>query len=314
MSGREILQIAFVIGGLVFLFAAIIGGKVSIWKFLDVNVPALSIRARILAAVAGVIFLVVGVGIDSSFWERGRSDSTTTVKKRTPSPIPKSKLPMATQEGNYFYDDFTSQQLRKEEWDIFEPDDKMWSLNSKHAKLQIHTQKGCIWGTGKGLRNQFILKEELPKENFEIVVKLAFQIQAQSNYASVGLFQNHDNFLIIRFGGESRGGNAIWRDLYFVKEQKGKLYGSSRIEKGYGPANSPEILFVKIERIGVRYNGYYSFVETKPPDRIDDIRWSPIGTHVWQDFKGRLSLWADNGCSGATPAVAEFDLVLIRKK
>ena len=197
-------------------------------------------------------------------------------------------------------------------WKILEEDRKHWTLQSNKSLLII-TQKGSIWGASKNLKNQFIWDRGLPKRDFEVIVKASIQIQGQGNSLSVALFRDDDNFLEIGYWGQPWGGN-IRRVPYFTKEQESQDFSIFPDRSVYGVASSPEVVYLKIEREGNQFNGYYAFVENKAPDSIDDIRWTKIGTQAWINFDGRLSLYACNGESDAPEVAVQFDFVLIREK
>jgi beta-xylosidase-like protein len=218
----------------------------------------------------------------------------------------------------FFADDFGGGKLGPK-WKVIEEDKKKWSLQSNPRSLLVITQKGSIWGSAKDLKNQFILNVDLPKRNFEVIAKASFQIQNQHNSLSIAVYKDDDNFLEIGYWGQPWGYN-VRRVPHFTKEegsQRNDLFADAR---GYGGSNSPENFYLKIERDSNQYSGYYSFVETKAPDSIDDIRWTKIGTQAWINFDGKLAFWADNNNAevpfGITsPEVAaEFDFVLIREK
>ena len=141
------------------------------------------------------------------------------------------------------------------------------------------------------------------------------------------MFQDDDNFIEIGYWGREYKYNlnmsvTISRQPHFTKEFQGKrniLLGSKR---GFGAVGSPETIFLKIERIGNQYNGYYSFVESAIPKNIDDIRWTNLGSQTWINLRSKLSFWADNsndristngGWRDSAEVAAEFAFILIRE-
>ena len=308
------IPIMLVAAGVVFLFAALVGGKLKLWKFIDVDVQSSrSKAARIVSGGLGFLLLVVGVAVDGGLLERlplssGRGPTTAGIVVQ----------PNEDFSSVQFIDDFTSPRLGSE-WQIIERDDRMWAIQPDESSLLIVTQKGSIWGEAANLKNQFVLDVDLPREDFEVIVKGSIQIQNQQNLMSVALFQDDNNFLEIGYWGDPSVGYGVFPTLIFAKEtdaQRNVIVD----RRASGPTESPETVFLRIERIGNQYSGYYSFVDARPPAMLDDIRWTKIGTHAWINFEGRLSLWADNSNTGLygggdPPEVAvEFDFVAIRAK
>ena len=308
------IPVILVVSGVVFLFAALVGGKLKLWKFVDVDVQSSRSRVtRTVSASLGLLLLIVGVAVSGGLLER----------------LPLSSRPLATTSGvivqpddNFasvrFVDDFTSDELGSE-WQIVGRDDRMWALQPNQSSLLIVTQRGSIWGEAANLKNQFVLEEELPQEDFEVIVAGSIRIQNQQNLMPVALFQDDNNFLEIGYWGDPSIGYGVFPTLIFAKETDGQRNVIPQ-RRASDPSESPETVFLKIERVGNQYSGYFSFVGERPPATLDDIRWTEIGTHAWINFEGRLSFWADNSNTGLygggdPPEVAaEFDFVSIRSK
>lgn len=308
------IAVILVAAGVVFLFAALVGGKLKLWKFVDVDVKSSRSKiAQIVSGCLGIVLLIVGIGVHGGVLEYLQIADRRVFTTSGIVVEPNEEFTNVR-----FVDDFTSKKLSSK-WRIIEPDNQRWAIQPNRSSILIVTQKGSIWGTAKNLRNQFILEWELPQEDFEVIVKVLFQIQNQHNSVSVALFQDDDNFLGIGYFGQEWGYN-VRRVPYFSKELRGNvnnLFGEAR---GFGKSESPETFFLRIERIGNQYSGYYAFLEARLPEKIDDIRWVKIGTHAWINSQCKLSFWADNSNDGVygggnPPEVAaEFDLVLIRAK
>jgi len=217
--------------------------------------------------------------------------------------------PVLSGERAFFLDGFGGSELDSK-WKIIEEDRKKWTLQSSPPSLLIVTQKGSIWESRKNLKNQFVLERNLPGTNFEIIVKATLLIQDVGNSLSVSIFKDDDDFLEIGYCAQPWGQN-LRRVPHFTKEEDGRRIPLIGENRGYTAAEAPETFYLRIQRDGNQFNGYYSFVVNKAPDNIDDIRWTKIGTHVWINFDGRLALWADNG-DGPTEVGAQFSFVLIR--
>ncbi len=246
--------------------------------------------------------------------------------KRQAAPIQPSKEVSHSQNmpgspsGRYFFDDFSTPMLRSE-WTVLEADNKRWEIEANSQKLLIITQKGTLSESGKNLKNQFILNLNLPEDDYEVIVKASIQIQSQHNAMSIALFQDDDNFLELGYSGRVGPINNtfIMRVPHFAKEIDGRRNVLLGEEPRWHAAESPETMFLRIERIGSEYNGYYSIVKSQAVWEIEDIRWTKIGTQVWSGLDGKLSIWADNSNDNITyggppqEVAVRIDFVTIRE-
>jgi hypothetical protein len=288
----------------------------------------LTATAGIISAITGLLVAFHQIGV---FTPKDQLPNVPSV----PSPIDPSKVPpkfLTPGKKTVFYDDFSNSQIGPS-WKILEPNPSKWTLQPQTNSLLIITEKGSIAETNKDLRNQFVLNIELPKRNFEVIVKASFQILGTSNRLSIGLFKDDDNFLELTYWGQEESDttrkvfNQLDKDFYrifrFVKEEMGQRHNflTERNQQGKGSDSSPRKFLLKIEREGHQYTGFYAFTDDpRPAESLDNVRWIKLGTHTWIDFNGKLSLWAANANlniyeQGPPPEVAaEFDFVLIRER
>lgn len=217
--------------------------------------------------------------------------------------------------GFAFVDEFNSSKP-KSSWIIIEEDQSKWGMDKANGRLQIISQPGSIYGTNSNLKNQFILKKKLPKDNFEVVASVSYQIKEQFNETAIVLFQDDHNFMALRYFGNNIS-YSVKRTFGFTKEQNGK--NNTIVAPGsiYNKDKEPRNIYFKIRRQGNDFiSYYYSPSQFIPFENLDQIRWTEVGRHTWIDFKGSLSIWATNtarSINGATPeSTAAFDFICVR--
>ena len=289
----------------------------------------------VLTAAAGTITAVTGliVALNQSglFGEKEEAPKESTPKAKPPAPAPQaasSAIPGAANAP--FFEDFSGNQLDPR-WKIINHNPGKTALQPAKGTLLIVTEKGSIAGAATNLRNQYVLDWALPKGNSEVIAKASFQIQSTLNSLSLGLFKDDDNFLELFYWGrpstDARFSDGVDSDFYrtvsFVKEERGRRAGFSSEKRAdsRGPRKEPWHFLLKIERNGNEYTGYFArFPTDRPPHSIDQLRWNKLGTHVWVDFDGKLSVWAKNGNSSIhgkgrpRETAAEFDYIMFREK
>jgi hypothetical protein len=290
----------------------------------------------VLTATAGIITAVTGliVALNQSRLfgtkEEAHTELTGNVKPQLGS-TPKTTSSMIPDAAKaLFFDDFSGGQLDPR-WKILNHNPSKTTLQPKKGTLLIVTERGSIRGTAANLKNQYVLSLSLPKGNYEVIAKASLQIQSTYNSISLGLFKDDDNFLEIIYWGRPSTDiqfpdgvdNDFYRTVSFTKEERGQGRGFSTPKSAdvHGPSQAPWHFLFKLERNGNEYTGYFAHFSTaRPPENIEQVRWRKLGTHVWIDFDGKLSLWARNGNSkihgNGLPreVAAEFDFVLIREK
>ena len=246
----------------------------------------------------------------------GEANELTNKLQRQVEELPRHPLELRS-DNIYFEERFDGEALPPA-WQLNTPDPLRWKYQVDTNTLLIVTQKGSVRGADQSLKNQFVLNKVIPEDNVEVIVKASIQIQGQQNSLSFVLWEDDDNYLEIGFKGFKHGYN-VRRSPFFTKELQGQRNKIEAATKGHGGVQAPEIVYLKIDRRGNKYSGYYAYGNDSVETTLDTLEWVEIGTHAWIDFKGRPALWADNGTgthygSGASPEVpAEFDYVLIRK-
>lgn len=269
--------------------------------------------AAIITAVTGLILALHQIGV--FIGKEGQVD-----RSHSPQEMGDSQRSPKQLSTGYFFDDFSAPTLGGE-WMVLQGDNKKWWLEADNQKLVIKTQKGSLSESDKNLRNQFILNHKLPDADYEVIVKGVIQILSQHNSMSIALFQDDDNFLELGYSGEVGPINRsyIMRVPHFVMEIEGQPNSILGKKPRWHPADAPETIYLKIERIGNQYSGYYSFVESDTPVNIENVRWTKIGTQAGIFHNAKLSIWAENGnknvITGGLPKEVEvrFDFVMIRE-
>lgn len=299
------------------------------WRWWQTIPGVLTATAGIITALTGLIVALNQSGLFAKK-EEAHTELTRKVKPETGS-RPKttsSLIPDAAKA--LFFDDFSGEQLNPR-WKILNHNPSKTSVQPKNGKLLIVTERGSIAGTATNLKNQYVLDLSLPTGNYEIIAKASLQIQSTHNSISLGLFKDDDNFLELTYWGRpstdiefSEGvDNEFYRVVSFVKEELGRrtAFSTGNSKDARGPRKESWHFLFKIERSGNEYIGYFaSFSTERPPENIDQVRWHKLGTHVWIDFDGKLSLWATNrnsnihGKGRPREVAAEFDFVLLRGK
>ena len=67
------IPVILVAAGVVFLFAALVGGKLKVWKFIDVDVQSSrSKMARIISGCLGMALLILVIAVDGGLLESFR--------------------------------------------------------------------------------------------------------------------------------------------------------------------------------------------------------------------------------------------------
>ena len=126
------IPVILVAAGVVFLFAALVGGKLKVWKFIDVDVQSSrSKMARIISGCLGMALLILGIAVDGGLLESfplsGRRVSTTAGIVVEPH----GEFASVRSVG-----DFASAELRSE-WRIVERDDQRWAARRPAAAREL---------------------------------------------------------------------------------------------------------------------------------------------------------------------------------
>jgi hypothetical protein len=219
---------------------------------------------------------------------REATESANVMERRVEK-LPRASLRKKTG-GYYFYEDFDRERLDPG-WQIKQPDNHRWALQSAESSLLVVTQKGSVWGKNQDLRNQFLLNYTMPEGDFVLETRVSIPIQHQENGASIALWQDADNFLQIGYRGFPHGYN-VRRSPFFLKEIAGR---NNTTESGIGRTGgvkTAETVYLRMAKQGNKYTGYYALPENGV--EYDALKWQIIATHAIPGFISRPALWADN--------------------
>lgn len=261
------------------------------------------LQYSMIAAIAiAALPTVVVTGQDTS-----KSQTVTTIGKAPSLPDETAKKKDSPPTSAYFSDSFSGTQLAPE-WKVVNGDAQGWVLQTKPKSLLIITHSGSLKDS-KNLKNWLLLSKALPADDYEVIVEAAVQIQGVGNSVGFALFGDDQNYFWVDFQGDAWGNN-IARTPYFSKEFQGKSTSLSG-ERRFGTTTDPEHIFLKIERQGNQYSGFYAYADK--PMKIEEIPWVKMGTLPWINFSGKLALVGVN-YQDAPEVSAEFYAVLILKK
>lgn len=207
----------------------------------------------------------------------------------TNSPVPFSAPttppPTEITLGETFRDDFDGQFA--EGWTWLAEDPAKWSLTAVDGSLQILASDSSLDGPALPYN---ILVRNAPAGDFEITTSLQFA--PTSNYQVAGLIVFQDQSNALQFGRafcdlpEACVGDGIYFDNY----ENGSITGSN-----YRTSYRGEVLYLRLQRTGNVYSGYFS---------ENGEQWTKIGEHVRDFSQVRVGLIA---AQAPTPIPALFD-------
>jgi len=230
--------------------------------------------------------------------EQARSGATLT---------PRTGKPIRAGADSYTF----SENKLPPEWIMMNADPQKWVMQPRQKSLLIITQTGSF-SDSKTSKNRLTLNRALPSNDFEVIVTASIQIQGAGNELGVVLFKDDQNYIFVKFSGEPWGYNIDRTARFgkiFVGEGGGSLVNDRR---GFGKAEQAEPILLKIDRRGNQYDGYYSYAEGRD-QKVDEVKWTKMGTLPWINFDGKLVLYAAN-FKDAPEVAAEFYSVQIRPK
>src|SRR5207249_2996171 len=95
------------------------------------------------------------------------------------------------------------------------------------------------------------------------------------------------------------GGNPPVTSVSFQKVLQGQVTGDLG-------ANSSDRVYLKMDREGNDYSGYFANLDPAKPDNVDQIQWTKLGTLPGIRFQGKLALCAVNTREDSPEVAAEF--------
>ena len=114
-------------------------------------------------------------------------------------------------------------------------------------------------------KNLLVLDKELPADDFEVIVKASAKFQGrEGNQIAIILFKDEANYFWMPVQNEySAVGNPPVH-VYFQKLFQGRQTGSF---ESYSSAQ----VYLKIERSGNDYTGYFANLDPAKPENVDKI-------------------------------------------
>jgi serine/threonine protein kinase len=215
----------------------------------------------------------------------------TSIPTNSPVPSPSSTVrpPTEIASAGTFRDDFDSQLAAG--WTWLAEDPSKWSLTAESGSLQILASDSSLDGPALPYN---ILVRDAPTGDFEITTSLRFA--PTSNYQVAGLIIFEDRGNALQFGRafcdlpEACVGDGIYFDNY----ENGSITGSN-----YRTAYQGEVLYLRLQRSGNVYSGFFS---------ENGEQWTKLGEHVRDFSQPRVGLIA---AQAPTEIAALFDYFTI---
>ena len=211
----------------------------------------------------------------------------TSIPTNSPVPFSSPTTPPSTEItlGGTFRDDFDGQLA--EGWTWLAEDPAKWSLTAVDGSLQILASDSSLDGPALPYN---ILVRDAPTGDFEITTSLQFA--PTSNYQVAGLIVFQDQSDALQFGRAfcDVPGACVGDGIYFDNFANGSITGSN-----YRTAYRGEVLYLRLQRTGNAYSGYFS---------ENGEQWTKIGEHVRDFSQVRVGLIA---AQAPTPIPALFD-------
>ena len=205
------------------------------------------------------------------------------------SPIPFSSptalTPTEITLGGTFHDDFDGQLA--EGWTWLAEDPAKWSLTAVDGQLQILASDSSLDGPALPYN---ILVRNAPTGDFEITTSLQFAPTSNYQVAGIIVFQDQSNALQFGRAFCDVPGACVGDGIYFDNFENGSVMGSN-----YRTAYRGEVVYLRLQRTGNAYSGYFS---------ENGEQWTKVGEHVRDFSQVRVGLIA---AQAPTPIPALFD-------
>lgn len=208
--------------------------------------------------------------------------------------------------GAYYSGSFDGSKLNRE-WKMVNPDPARWTMQPRNKSVLIITQKGPCFNMKDG-KNLLLLDKQLPTDDFEVIVKASAQFQGrEGNQIAMILFNDEANYFLMALQNEYNAVGNPPLHVYFQKYFEGHQTGSFQ-------SVGSDHVYLKIDRNGNDYSGYFANVDPTKPANAEQIQWTKLGVLPWIRFQGKLALCAVNAFGEPPEVAAEFYSVLIRQK
>lgn len=209
----------------------------------------------------------------------------TSAPVDSPVPSPAPLPPIEISPGASFRDEFDGQLA--EGWTWLAEDPSKWSLSAVDGSLQIIASDASL--DGPNLPPNILLRDA-PAGDFEITTSLRFT--PTSNFQFAGLIVFQDNGNVLQFGRAfcDLANACVGDGVYLDNIENGSFVGSN-----YQTPFSGTVIYLRLQRAGNTYSGYYS---------EDGEQWIKTGEHVRDFSQVRVGLMA---AQAPTEIPAVFD-------
>jgi serine/threonine protein kinase len=197
----------------------------------------------------------------------------TSVPVISPTSLQTSTPPEAAAPANRSHDDFEYE--LGEGWTWLAENPEKWSLSEVPGWLLIMATDANIGGP---TLPENILLREAPPGDFEITTLLQFTPTSNFQFAGLVVFQDDRN--VLQFGRafcelpDTCAGSGI----YFDNVENGSITGSSPMISMDSP-----VIYLRLQRVGTTYTGYYS---------EDGEKWTLLGEQIRDLSQVRVGLMA----------------------
>lgn len=178
-------------------------------------------------------------------------------------------------------------------------------LDSDPNRMALNGDKLLIVATNP-VKNRLNLQQAFPSD-FVATVAVTMQV-TPNNWVGLSYIIDDKNSLLLRVDGQKYYNASDARRLQFTKLVSGQKNDISSDIRRLGDrdlngfSQKPEIWYLQLERVGVKYTGRIS---------ADGKRWVDVGSHTILQKNGRLGLRAGSG-EGGIENPAEFDDFVVK--
>ncbi|WP_397356931.1 DUF1349 domain-containing protein [Paenibacillus sp. N3.4] len=132
-------------------------------------------------------------------------------------------------------------------WSWVREEGSAWSVEGNPKAMKITTQEGGFTRPTKP--NNILLRNPAPSEtgDFTVSTKIKFNATVNFEYAGLIMYQDDNNYVSL---GRCFSAN---NQIRFTEGRNG-----GATDKNYADPITPQDIYLKIEKKGSKYNGYYS--------------------------------------------------------